>query len=248
MDKSLKAYLKIEALLFMREPLQIIFSFIFPQMIFMIFASMYGNNQFGNVEYFELYIPGYFTIITFIISMFMVGYQMVIDKENGVYKRLKATPFTLGTIYQAMIYKTVVLCTVGGIEIILIAKFVYGAKLSSHWGQFLLAFFMGNMLAVAAGFIIFSLCRTSKQAVTVIIILFYPCVMLGDSTFPLSMMPQFVQKMAPVINPLYHLNRVMRGGWNGSILEEMKSMVYVIVVILLLGVVVYRYDRTVDNF
>lgn len=248
MEKSMKSYLKIESLMFIREPLQVIFSFFFPAVMFSIFASVFSGNLEGSEAYFDSYIPGYFTTVIYIVSMFMIGYQMVDDKEAGIYKRLKATPFDLKSIYKAMIVKSIFLCTVGALEILVLSKWVYGANLTTHWGQFLLAFVIGNVLAVASGFTVFALCKTSKQAITVIIITFYPLMMLGDNTFPLSMMPDAIQKIAPIINPLYHLNRILRGAWAGDIQQEVVSIVYVIVTILVLCIISYRYDRAVDNF
>ena len=248
MERTMKSYLKIETKMFVREPLQVIFSFFFPAVMFSIFASVFSGNLEGSEEYFNSYIPGYFTTVIYIVSMFKIGYQMVDDKEAGIYKRLKATPFDLKAIYKAMIIKSVVLCTIGAMEILLLAKFVYGASLTDHWGQFLIAFIIGNVMAVASGFAIFSLCKTSKQAITVIIITFYPLMMLGDNTFPLNMMPDILQKIAPIINPLFHLNRILRGAWMGSMQMEVISVVYIIATIVILCFISYRYDKLVDNF
>lgn len=246
MEKSLKAYLKIETLLFFREPLQVVFSFLFPAAMFSIFASVFSGE--GAKEYFEAYIPGYFSSIIYIVSMFLIGYPMVADKENGVYNRLKATPFPLGLIYKAMVIKALILCIIGGAEILLLAKFAFGASLTNHWLQVLFGFIVGNVSAVAAGFAIFSLCKTAKQALTVILISFYPCVMLADNTFPLSMMPEVLRKMAPIINPLYHLNRILCGAWTGRLMEEAVSILYVSVTIVILCFISYRYERSAEHF
>jgi ABC-type multidrug transport system permease subunit len=66
--------------------------------MFAIFASVFSGNLEGSEEYFEVYIPGYFTTVIYIVSMFMIGYQMVDDKEEGIYKRLKVTPFDIKDI------------------------------------------------------------------------------------------------------------------------------------------------------
>lgn len=244
----MKSYLKIESLMFIREPLQVIFSFVFPAFMFSIFASVFSGNLEGSREYFDSYIPGYFTTVIYIVSMFMIGYQMVDDKEAGIYKRLKVTPFSLTSIYKAMIMKSIVLCTIGALEILVLARFVYRATLTTHWGQFLIAFVIGNIVAVASGFTIFALCKTSKQAITMIIITFYPLMMLGDNTFPLKMMPEVLQKLAPIINPLYHLNRILRSAWAGNLQQEIVSILYIVGTIIVLCFISYRYDRTVDNF
>ncbi|MBR5636662.1 MAG: ABC transporter permease [Pseudobutyrivibrio sp.] len=247
MNKTMKAYLKLESLLFFREPLQVVFSFFFPAVMFSIFASVFSGNLEGSEEYFNAYIPGYFTTIIFIVSMFMVGYQMVADKEDGVYKRLKVTPFDFHDIYRAMFVKTMIICGVAGTEIILLAKFVFGATLTTHWVQFIVAFIFGSILAVVAGFTVFALTTNTKQALTVIILSFYPLVMLGDNTFPLEMMPKTIQVIAPIINPLYHLNRVLRGAWVGEMFNEVVSILYVAAFIVILGLISYHYDKVLDK-
>ena len=72
--------------------------------------------------------------------------------------------------------------------------------------------------------------------------------MLGDNTFPLNMMPDILQKIAPIINPLFHLNRILRGAWMGSMQMEVISVVYIIATIVILCFISYRYDKLVDNF
>lgn len=248
MKKSMKAYLKIESLLFFREPLQVLFSFVFPAVMFIFFASAFSGNLEGSEEYFQVYIPGYFTTVIYIVSMFMIGYQMVVDKEAGIYKRLKATPFQLKSIYKAMMIKSMILCTIGGAEILLVAKFMYDVNLTVYWIQFFVAYLIGNIVAVASGFTIFALCNNAKQAITVIIITFYPLMMLGDNAFPLSMLPSTVQKIAPIIDPLYHLNRIFRGAWAGNLLHEGISILYVVSTVLILCFISFRYDKSVDNF
>lgn len=248
MKKSMKAYLKIESLLFFREPLQVLFSFVFPSVMFMFFASAFSGKLENSETYFEIYIPGYFSTIIYIVSMFMIGYQMVSDKENGIYKRLRLTPFTLKSIYKAMIIKSIILCTIAGIEILIIAKFIYHVSLTIYWGQFLLAYMIGNIIAVASGFTIFTLCKNSKQAITAIIITFYPLMMLGDNAFPLSMLPDIIQKIAPIINPLYHLNRILRGAWIGNIFNELVSILYVTITIVILCYISFKYDKISDNY
>lgn len=241
--KSMLAYLKIEKILFFREPLQVIFSFFFPPIMFTIFASVFFGKIADSEQYFNKYIPGYFTTIIYIVAMFMVGHKMIVDKEKGIYKRLKVTPFNVKDVYVAMVIRTFLLCIIGSIEILTIAKFVFSAKLTSSWSQFLLAFLIGNVSAVAMGFFIFSICKTSKQAISLIIISFYPFMMLGDNAFPLSLMPDYIQKIAPIMNPIYHLNMILRASWKGELFKEYISLIYVLMTIIILFLISYKYSK-----
>ncbi|VWL84964.1 ABC transporter permease [Oceanivirga miroungae] len=248
MNKSILAYLKIEIKLFFREPLQIVFSFFFPAVMFAIFASVFSGNLSNSKDYFAVYIPGYFTTVIYIVATFMIGYRMVEDKASGIYKRLKVTPFSMKDIYKSMIIKSFILCTIGVIEILILSKYLYKVSLTSYWIQFIISFIIANIFAVAAGFVIFSLCSNGKQAMSLIIITFYPLMMLGDNAFPLKMMPIFLQKIAPIINPLYHLNQIMRASWKGNLFETKTSLIYITITILLFCYISYKYDRNIDNF
>lgn len=248
MNRLILAYLKIETKLFFREPLQIIFTFFFPAIMFAIFASVFSGNLSNSEKYFEIYIPGYFTTIIYIVATFIIGYRMVEDKASGIYKRLKVTPFTMKDIYKSMIIKSFVLCIIGGTEILILSKYLYNVSLTSHWIQFIIAFMIANVFAVAAGFVIFSLCSTGKQAMSLIIITFYPLMMLGDNAFPLEMMPKFLQKIAPFINPLYHLNQIMRASWNGNLFEKNISLIYILVTIIIFCFISYKYNENIDNY
>ena len=102
---SIIAHTKIELKLYFRETLAILFTLIVPAASFMVFGLMFQSQSYDGLDYFQAYIPSMLAIIIFTTAFFSMGIQIVIDREKGVYKRLKGTPINQNAIFTATIIK-----------------------------------------------------------------------------------------------------------------------------------------------
>ena len=121
--------LKVEIKVYLRQPLYLLFSLLMPVFSFLFFGMMYGNVDYNGFSFFANYIPGFSVIILFASSVYNVGNQVVGDKEKGIYKRLSATPISLGRIMGVVVFKGFLLALLGFVIILLLAVFRFNVTL-----------------------------------------------------------------------------------------------------------------------
>ncbi|MFD2445278.1 ABC transporter permease [Bacillus sp. CGMCC 1.16607] len=243
--QSVLAHTKMELKLFFRETLALLFTFIVPAISFIVFGMMFKTNSYDGLDYFQAYIPSMIAIIIFTTAFFSMGLQVVIDREKGVYKRLKGTPLNQNAIFTATIIKGFFAIYVGAIEILLIAKFGFESRLTEHPLQFFIALTFCSVTFFSIGFIVSSLAKRMQTALGIAMIAMYPMMFLSGATIPLETLPDILQKTA-VIVPLTYVVNVLRDGWNGTLFTsgaviDVVVIAGILVISTLIGTKFFRW-------
>lgn len=242
---SVIAHTKMELKLFFRETLAVLFTLIVPAASFVVFGMMFKSQSYDGLDYFQAYIPSMIAIIIFTTAFFSMGLQIVIDREKGVYKRLKGTPINQNAIFIATIIKGFLAIYLGAVEILLIAKLGFGSALTAHPVEFLIALTLGSVAFFALGFIVSSLAKRMQTALGIAMVAMYPMLFLSGATIPLEVFPDFMQKLAAFI-PLTYVVEVLRDGWNGTLftsgaMVDITVLIGILIVSALIGIKFFRW-------
>lgn len=243
--QSVIAHTKMELKLFFRETLAVLFTLIVPAASFVIFGMMFKSQSYDGLDFFQAYIPSMLAIIIFTTAFFSLGLQIVIDREKGVYKRLKGTPINQNAIFTATIIKGFFAIYLGTIEILLIAKLGFDSALTKHPLQFFLALTLCAVTFFALGFVISSLAKRMQTALGIAMVSMYPMLFLSGATLPLNVFPEFLQKLAAII-PLTYVVNVLRYGWNGTMFTadavlDLAVLVGMLIVAAVIGTKFFRW-------
>lgn len=242
--QSVLTHTKMEMKLFFRETLALLFTFIVPAVSFVIFGMMFESNTYEGLNYFQAYIPSMIAIIIFTTAFFSMGLQIVIDREKGVYKRLKGTPIDQRAIFVATILKGFIAIYVGAIEILLIAKFGFGSDLTGYAFAFFIALTLCSITFFSIGFVVSSLTKRMQTALGIAMISMYPMMFLSGATLPIETYPEFLQKLAAFV-PLTYVVNVLRDGWNGTLFtsDSLLDITILAGIFLVSAVVGIKYFR-----
>jgi len=246
--QTVLSHTKMELKLFFRETLALLFTFIVPAVSFVVFGLMFRTNSYeGGLDYFQAYIPSMIAIIIFTTAFFSMGLQVVIDREKGVYKRLKGTPLNQSAIFTATIVKGFFAIYVGAIEILLISKFGFGSELTGNPFEFFLALTFCSITFFSIGFIVSSLAKRMQTALGIAMIAMYPMMFLSGATLPLEAFPEVLQK-ASVIVPLTYVVNVLRAGWNGTLFttDSLVDIGVLIGILMLSTMIGMKYFKWTD--
>jgi ABC-2 type transport system permease protein len=217
--RALWAHTRIEVTLLFREVIAVFFSFLLPGAAFVIMGKIFGNQTYSTGTYFETYIPAMIGIIIFATCLFAVGLQVVIDREKGVYKRLKGTPINPFHVLIALMAKGFIAIYVGTLEIIVLAKLVFDVDITSTLLQFLAAVTWSTLSFLGFGFLMVSVTRRMQTALAFGFVCMYPMMFLSGAFFPLDMMSDFWKDVAQ-FNPLFHAVQLMQLGWKGDLFTQ----------------------------
>ncbi|QKI81238.1 ABC transporter permease [Kroppenstedtia eburnea] len=212
--QALWMHTRMEVKLLFREVIAVFFTFLLPAVAFVIMGNIFGEEVYSTGDYFETYIPAMIGIVIFATCFFAIGMQVVIDREKGVYKRLKGTPINPAFVMSALVIKGFIVF-VGTFEIVVLVKFVFDVDVSSTLVQFLVAVSWSTLSFLGMGFLLASVARRMQSALAISLLLFYPMMFLSGAFFPLDMMSGFWRDLT-LLNPLFYAIEMMQLGWKGG--------------------------------
>jgi ABC-2 type transport system permease protein len=166
-----------------------------------------------GVQYIDFLTPGMVGMTIMYVNL-GVGFLLVTWREQGILRRLGATPLRPGRLIasQALSFAVVSLAQVT--IILSLGHFLFGV--SFNGGIALLAFtaLLGIATMLAIGYLFGSFLRGATAVNAIVNAAAFPMLFLGGSYFPLEPPPA----MAPLVDaiPLTHLNRALREIVNGN--------------------------------
>lgn len=245
--KMMLTHAGMEVKMFFREVISVFFTFLLPAVSFMFFGTMYGSQTYNGHSFVEQYIPGMVGIIIFSTGFFSIGMQVVMDREKGIYKRLRATPLQPIYVFTSIIAKGFFVVYIGALEIMLIAKFMFHAHLSNTIFQFYIAITICALAFFACGFVIASFAKRMQTAMAVSMVLMYPMMFLSGSTIPLDTLPTAMRILSHIV-PMTYVVQLMQKGWLGNLftveaIQPTLVLLGILVVGTFIGVKRFKWDN-----
>ena len=222
-----------ECLRYVRAP-----SFILPMLLFStVFYVMFGvllNH--GDASRYLLASYSAFGIIG--PGLFGFGVSLAIEREGGLLTLKRALPMPPGAYLMGKMVMAMIAATVVTVLLILIGVLLAHVPLTA-WQMLALmvtgAF--GVLPFCALGMFVGTLIK-GQGAPGLLNLVYLPMAFLSGLWLPLSMLPQAVQKLAPIW-PAYHLNQLTLaavGTSNGPLLLHVLALAGYTVIFLLLAV------------
>jgi len=188
------------------------FTFLFPLLIFVLLASVYGNDRIKkehNVpakEYLLAGILGYGLVSTAFVGLAIV---LVIRRESGVLKRLRGTPLPPTTYLGSVISSTVIVYSIEAVALIVLARVLYDVPLPHEWPSVILAVVFGTLAFAAMGIALTGVIRSGDGASAVVNAVYLPVSFLAGAFWSAQSFPHFLEVISEIL-PLTHFIRLMR--------------------------------------
>lgn len=240
----MKPFLKLtwsELKLQMREPVGAFFTLAFPVMLMVLFGSIYGNDPeqyLGGYGQVDLSVPGYIGMIIGTIGLIGIPITLSNYREQGILRRLKATPVRSGSILWSQVAVQVTMTVLGVLLLGVVGLLFYDLRIPDGNVMLLSAILISAFSFFAVGFVLAGIMPTPRTAQAVGMAIFYPMLFLSGAAMPRFVMPETVQKIAELL-PLTHVVILLEdiwfsGTWNMTSLAVVLAM-------LVVGLVVSRY-------
>ncbi len=240
----MKPFLKLtysELKLQLREPIGLFFTLAFPIMLLLLFGFVFGNeaeaflNGYGQID---LSVPGYIGMIIGTIGMLNMPISIATYRENGILRRLRATPVESKSILWSQVAAQVVIALTSMALLVITALLVFDLRLPSGDVLVLPAILLGAFSFFAIGFVLAGLMPTPRTAQAVGMALYFPMLFLSGAAIPRFIMPEQLQEIAKLM-PLTQVVIMIEdlwftGTWN------VTAVVY-ITAVLIIGLVVSRF-------
>ena len=202
---------RTEQRLFWRNREAAFFTFALPIIFFLIFGSIYGDDVIKDEhvtakEFLEAGMVGYGVASTAFAGL---AITMVIRRESGVLKRIRATPLPAATYLGAVLASTFVVFLVQVVLIIAIGRLVFHIPLPHNAVSLFGALVLGAASFAAMGLGLTSAVRSAEGASAVVNAVYLPMAIISGTFFSPQRFPGVLRVIAEVL-PLTYFTKITR--------------------------------------
>ncbi|MEM0075660.1 MAG: ABC transporter permease [Nitrososphaerota archaeon] len=198
----------------------------------LISISQKSVNE-SSPSYIDFLIPGLigFTVLT--SPMFSMVNLSAEYKKSKFFKQLSLTPLTKGEWLTSKILWYVILSLVAFILMTATGTFLFGARVQiTPWVfPFII---LGSLLFVSLGMLVGTITKSIESAGVIGNIITFPMMFLSGTFFPLSIMPDWLAKLAHIF-PLYY---IIEGLTSTMVYDNLKSTIFDLAIVAFLCIII----------
>lgn len=242
--RSYTAYIRTTMKLVMRDRVVLFFNYFLPIAFFIVFAQSLGAAREGAIS----------QVITMVLifgvlgsGFFGAGMRAVQERELNILRRFKVAPITPLPILTASLV-TGLLSYIPGVFVILaIASIFYGMPWPGHWVALTVLLSLGLAAFRSIGLIIGAVVNSMQESQIIIQILYLPMLFLSGATFPINVMPSWLQVVAQFL-PASYLYTGLQGILvrNDTLMQNraaIAAMVVTTIVSTFLAMKLFRWEK-----
>jgi imidazolonepropionase-like amidohydrolase/ABC-type multidrug transport system permease subunit len=225
------ALIRTSLRLTMRDRTVLFFNYLFPLIFFFIFAQAMHAEQGGMINQ---VVNMVLTIGVLGSGFFGAGMRAVSDREQNILRRFKVAPISpMPILVSAMITGIIHYMPVLFI-VLTLSHFLYGMPIPPQWPSLAVFLIAGVFAFRALGLIVAAVVNSMQESGLVTQLLYLPMLFLSGATFPISIMPVWLQIIAQFL-PATHFFTGMQAilGAHESLLQNLQPFF----ALLLCGVV-----------
>lgn len=211
-----KARARLELLLFFREPAQVIFSFAYPVLMMLIFASVFRNDTVaGNVTYKQYFLSGIAATGIMLASFQALGIRIALERDEGELARLQALGTPPASYFMGKAAQVLATTTLQLVTLLIVARFAFEVPMpidASHWLTFAWVAVLGSLAGTILGVAVSLLPRRGRSADTIVASIALVLQFFSGVFFVFSRLPTWMRDVAAIF-PLKWLTQGMRSAF-----------------------------------
>ncbi|WP_422771786.1 ABC transporter permease [Plantactinospora sp. WMMC1484] len=218
--RSTRKLIATEAKLFAREPVGAFFTVVFPAALVLILGSaMPGFTEpsadIGGRRPIEFYLPITLALAIGTVALVSLLNTLAADREKGVLRRLSTTPAPPARLLVAQLVVNVTALLVGCGLALVAAGLAFGVRARPDVPGLLVAFGLGSASMVALALLVAALTPTSRAAMGIGSLVYYPMLFAAGVWTPGPLMPDTVRRVAD-FTPLGAASQALQDAWGGD--------------------------------
>lgn len=208
-----RARAALEVKLFFRDRQQVLWSFLYPTIMMVIFGSVVGDQIVsGGVTYPQYFLPGIAATGVMLTSFQALAIDVAVARDQGDLARLQATPMQPVAFFVGK--AALVLVTAGGqmVLLLLVARFGFDVDMPTdlgHWLTFAWVVALSAVAGTALGVAASSFPKTGRSAAVVISPIALVLQFFSGVFFVYSELPTWMQQVAALF-PLKWMTQGLR--------------------------------------
>lgn len=206
---SLVHQLRFEQKIFWRSREAAVFIFVFPLLLYALLGSVYGDDIDG-VPAVDILLAGLFGYGAANTAFGGLAISLVVRREAGVLKRIRATPLAPAVYLAAVLLSTLVTFALQSVALLALGGLLFHASMPANWLGFAGAVVLGVASFAGLGLAAASLIRSAEGVSAVVNVVILPMAFLSGAFGPTREFPAFLQAIADVL-PLTYFIEIVDG-------------------------------------
>jgi ABC-2 type transport system permease protein len=201
--------LRGQLVLYARSKELAFFTFLLPLILFVLLGSTYGNDTINGdrgADFLEAGMIGYGLVSTAFAGLAIF---IVIRRESGILKRVRATPLPASTYLAAVLVATLIAFAVSSVCMIAIGRGLFSVPLPDRWLSLVVTLVLGAAAFAALGLGLTTVIHSAEGASATVNAVYLPMAFIAGSFFSPHSFPQFLRVIADVL-PLTYFIRLTR--------------------------------------
>ena len=242
----MKAFLQlfpIELKLFLREPVAIFFTLVFPFIPLLVFGTIFGNSDaMPGFRVIDIYVPAVLAMVIAYVGLMGIPIALSEYREQGVLKRFRVSPLRLSHLVTAHIGVQFLLLVVSGVLLTAVSRLLFNIKLVVDPVAIALTVLLCCVPIFTIGFAVVGLCKGPRTTLAAGGCVFFLMLFTSGSAIPRRQFPPWLREVTDYV-PLSHVVDLMTGVWvNQPAPNQMTS------ILVLLGVSVAAFAVVILSF
>jgi ABC-2 type transport system permease protein len=217
--------LRFEQKTFWRSREAAVFIFVFPLLLYALLGSVYGD-EIDGVPAVDILLAGLFGYGAANTAFGGLAIVLVVRREAGVLKRIRATPLPPGTYLTAVLLSTLVTFALQAVGLLVLGGLVFDASMPANWLGFAGAIVLGVASFAGLGLAAAALIRSAEGVSAVVNVVILPMAFLSGAFGPTQDFPAVLQAIADVL-PLTYFIEIVDGVYldGDSLFADPKALV-----------------------
>jgi ABC-2 type transport system permease protein len=204
---TLAHQLRFEQRIFWRSREAAVFIFVFPLLLYALLGSVY-NDTIGGRAAVDVLLAGLFGYGAANTAFAGLAIVLVVRREGGLLKRLRATPLPPATYLSAVLLSTLTTFALQSVSLLALGGLVFHASMPANWLGFAGAIVLGVACFAGMGLAAASLIRSAEGVSAVVNVVVLPMAFLSGAFGPTRHFPAFLQAIADALPLTYFLDIV----------------------------------------
>ena len=200
---------RAEQRLFWRSRELAFFTFLLPIIFFLILGSAYGDEDIDGADGYLYLVAGMIGYGGAATAFAGLAILLVLRREAGLLKRVRATPLTPRTYFAAVLGSIVFVFFLEAATLLALARVAFGVAIPENLLSLVLAVALGAFAFAALGVALTAAVRSGEGSSAVVNAIWLPVTFISGSFFSADAFPAVLRAIAEVL-PLVHLIRLVR--------------------------------------
>jgi ABC-2 type transport system permease protein len=200
--------LRVEQLLFWRSRELAFFTFLLPIVFFVLLGSVYGTDKIDHVKGSRYLLAGLLGYGVAATAFAGLAITLVIRRESGVLKRLRATPLPVPAYIAGVLGSTIVVYAFESAALIVLGRVLFGVPFPSRIVSLVLALLLGAVAFAAMGIGLTTFVRSAEGSSAVVNAIYLPMAFIAGAFFSPHSFPAFLRAIADVLPLTYYIELV----------------------------------------